>query len=97
MGPARAGFFGPGRTTLGAHFGGVDGDHRSAWCLLLKTAPDGTLKLVSWGIRLLLKRPSSRDKFYHLHLHRRRLTLGLALTLRVIHDVRFRGRGLSYT
>ena len=24
--PARAGFLGPGRITLGAHFGGVDGD-----------------------------------------------------------------------
>ena len=37
--PARAGFLEPGRITLGAHFGGVDGDRRSARCSLLKTTP----------------------------------------------------------
>ena len=35
--PAIAGFLGPGRITLGAHFGGVDGDRRPARCSLLKT------------------------------------------------------------
>ena len=38
-GPARAGFLGPGRITLGAHFGRVDGDSQSARGSLLKTAP----------------------------------------------------------
>ena len=38
-GPARAGFLGPGRITLGAHFGRVDGNRQSALgsLLLLKT------------------------------------------------------------
>ena len=38
-GPARAGFLGPGRITLGAHFGGVVRDQQSARGLLLKTTP----------------------------------------------------------
>ena len=33
---AMAGFLGPGRIALGAHFGGVDGDRQSARSPLLK-------------------------------------------------------------
>ena len=38
-GPARAGFLGPGRIILGAHFGRVDGDPLSAHGPLSKTIP----------------------------------------------------------
>ena len=37
QGPARAGFLGPGRITLGAHFGRVDRDPQLARGLLLKS------------------------------------------------------------
>ena len=37
FGSTRAGFFGAGRITLGAHFGGVVGDPQSARGPLLKT------------------------------------------------------------
>ena len=39
IGAARAGFLVPGRINLGAHFGGLMGDRRSARCSLLKTTP----------------------------------------------------------
>ena len=39
QGPAGAGFFGPGRFTLGAHFGRVNGDPQLARGSLLKTTP----------------------------------------------------------
>ena len=39
QGPARAGFLGPGRTTLGAYYGRVDKDPQSARGSLLNTTP----------------------------------------------------------
>ena len=39
QGPARAGFLGPGRITLGAHFRREDGDPQSARGSLLRTTP----------------------------------------------------------
>ena len=59
--PARAGFLGPGRITLGAHFGGVNEDRRSARCSLLKTKLESTLDSGPIGSRVTgLKRAGRR-------------------------------------